>query len=67
MSVPRFAGGGFANVPESSRSTASSRTPFVLQLPNGAQIDDMTISNVSMRRLQTEAVRSGLLTTAASH
>lgn len=63
MSVPRFAGGGFANVPASSASTTSGRTPFILQLPSGAQIDDMTIGNVSMRRLQSEAVRSGLLTT----
>ncbi|MER9761598.1 hypothetical protein [Mesorhizobium sp. M0138] len=63
LSIPRFAGGGFANIPASSASTTSGRTPFVLQLPNGAEIDDMTIGDVSMRRLQKEAIRSGLLST----
>ncbi|ESX24438.1 phage tail tape measure protein [Mesorhizobium sp. LSJC264A00] len=63
LTIPRFAGGGFANVPASSPSTTAGRTPFVLQLPNGAEIDDMTIGDVSMRRLQKEAVRSGLLST----
>ncbi|ESY92313.1 hypothetical protein [Mesorhizobium sp. LNHC229A00] len=53
MSIPRFAGGGFADarlVP--AGASANNRTPIVLQLPGGEQIDDLTIGDIALNRLQ---------------
>lgn len=57
MSVQRFAGGGSVKAPASTHSTTQGRTPFMLQLPGGEQIDDMTIGDVSLRRLQSVSLR----------
>lgn len=65
MAIPRFATGGLASIPASSSSsnTTSGRTPFVLQLPGGEQIDDMTIGNIALNRLQKFAISSSLTST----
>lgn len=59
MAIPRYAGGGLA-VPQQASSdqlTTQGRTPFMLQLPGGEVIDDMTIGDVSLRRLQNASLR----------
>ncbi|PZV33374.1 phage tail tape measure protein [Mesorhizobium kowhaii] len=61
LAIPRFATGGLATA--SASSSTSGRTPFILQLPSGEQIDDMTIGNIALNRLQKLAVSSGVLTT----
>lgn len=63
MSIPRFAGGGLAELAPSAASTTQGRTPFMLQLPGGEVIDDMTIGDVSLRRLQSVSLRGARVTT----
>ncbi|SIT52645.1 conserved membrane hypothetical protein [Mesorhizobium prunaredense] len=62
LAIPRLAAGGM--VPALAGSSSSSdRTPFMLQLPGGEVIDDMTIGNIALNRLRSAAVQSGLLST----
>ncbi|RWO90937.1 hypothetical protein [Mesorhizobium sp.] len=64
MQIPRLATGGMANMALApAAATTTGRTPFVLQLPGGEQIDDMTIGNIALGRLQKLAVSSSLLST----
>lgn len=62
LAIPRMAGGGMVSAPAPAAATTG-RTPFVLQLPGGEQIDDMTIGNIALGRLQKLAVSSSLLST----
>ncbi|ESZ46251.1 hypothetical protein X731_16330 [Mesorhizobium sp. L2C054A000] len=52
MAVQRFAGGGPARMQLAPASTGNNRTPVVLQLPGGEQIDDLTIGDIALNRLQ---------------
>ncbi|RWN11753.1 hypothetical protein [Mesorhizobium sp.] len=61
MTIPRFATGGLAQMQMAPVAATQGRTPFMLQLPSGRVIDDMTIGDVSLRRLQDEALRDARL------
>lgn len=65
MQIPRFAGGGMvpAMAPASASSSSSRRTPIILQLPGGEVIDDLTIGNIALNRLQKFALGSALTST----
>ncbi|RWO83175.1 MAG: hypothetical protein EOS18_06175 [Mesorhizobium sp.] len=63
MQIPRLATGGMVPALASAPASGTGRTPFVLQLPGGEQIDDMTIGNIALGRLQKLAVSSSLLST----
>lgn len=53
MAIPRFAGGGSVTASlASSGASGNQRTPIVLQLPGGEQIDDLTIGDIALNRLQ---------------
>ncbi|TGQ01412.1 MULTISPECIES: hypothetical protein [unclassified Mesorhizobium] len=53
MAIPRFAGGGSVSASlASSRASGNHRTPIILQLPGGEQIDDLTIGDIALNRLQ---------------
>ncbi|ESZ17694.1 hypothetical protein X735_09865 [Mesorhizobium sp. L2C085B000] len=52
MAVQRFAGGGPARMQLAAASTGNNRTPVILQLPGGEQIDDLTIGDIALNRLQ---------------
>ncbi|MFC3323326.1 hypothetical protein [Mesorhizobium cantuariense] len=55
MTIPRFAGGGM--VPKlAPASSSSNRTPLLLQFNSGEVIDDITIGNIAMNRLQRELI-----------
>ncbi|MER9169861.1 phage tail tape measure protein [Mesorhizobium australicum] len=57
MSVQRFAGGGLAKMQMAPVSAGNKRTPIVLQLPGGEQIDDLTIGDIALNRLQQFLVK----------
>ncbi|MDG4903218.1 hypothetical protein P9279_22160 [Mesorhizobium sp. WSM4962] len=58
MTIPRFATGGLAQMQLApAAATTQGRTPFSLVLPGGEVIDDLTIGDVSLRRLQTVSLR----------
>ncbi|MBZ9705388.1 hypothetical protein LB543_01420 [Mesorhizobium sp. ESP7-2] len=58
MAIPRYAGGGLASMPlQTPVETTQGRTPFMLQLPGGEVIDDLTIGDIGLRRLQTVSLR----------
>ncbi|MER8852997.1 hypothetical protein NKH94_15520 [Mesorhizobium australicum] len=57
MSVQRFAGGGLAKMQMAPASAGNKRTPIVLQLPGGEQIDDLTIGDIALNRLQQFLIR----------
>ncbi|TIX16217.1 MAG: phage tail tape measure protein [Mesorhizobium sp.] len=59
MSVQRFAGGGLvtAGLAPAASGASSNRTPLLLQFGDGPPIDDITIGNVAMNRLQREWVK----------
>ncbi|RWO29569.1 MAG: phage tail tape measure protein [Mesorhizobium sp.] len=62
LTIPRFAAGGM--VPALAAPTSGGgRRPFILQLPSGEQIDDLTIGNIALARLQKLAINSSLLST----
>lgn len=52
MQVPRYAGGGLVSALAPSGTGNNQRTPLVLQLPGGEQIDDLTIGDIALNRLQ---------------
>jgi hypothetical protein len=56
MAIPRLASGGAIAVTAGGLTTEG-RTPFSLVLPGGETIDDLTIGDVSLRRLQTVSLR----------
>ncbi|TGU99166.1 hypothetical protein EN794_000015 [Mesorhizobium sp. M00.F.Ca.ET.151.01.1.1] len=51
MAIPRYAGGGLVSSVAPS-GAGNQRTPIVLQLPGGQQIDDLTIGDIALNRLQ---------------
>ncbi|MER9573323.1 phage tail tape measure protein [Mesorhizobium opportunistum] len=58
MSIPRMAGGGMVPALSSSgNATGNKRTPIILQLPGGEQIDDLTIGDIALTRLQQHLQR----------
>ncbi|RUW62125.1 hypothetical protein [Mesorhizobium sp. M7A.F.Ca.US.008.03.1.1] len=57
MSIPRFAGGGLATANLAPASSSSKRTPLLLQFNGGTPIDDITIGDIAMNRLEREWVR----------
>lgn len=63
MSVPRYASGGLAKLASASASTTQGRTPLLLQFNGGEVIDDITIGNIAMNRLQREWTQHQLLKT----
>lgn len=63
LAVPRMAGGGRVAFAAAAGNPSEGRTPFVLQLPGGEQIDDLTIGNIALNRLQKFAISSSLTST----
>ncbi|MER9287813.1 hypothetical protein [Mesorhizobium australicum] len=57
MAIPRFAGGGLASTNLAPAGGGNRRTPIVLQLPGGEQIDDLTIGDIALNRLQQFLIR----------
>ncbi|WP_056596547.1 hypothetical protein [Mesorhizobium sp. Root102] len=57
IAIPRYAGGGLAMAGAATGGSSESRTPFMLQLPGGEVIDDLTIGDIGLRRLQTVSLR----------
>ncbi|RWB09007.1 MAG: hypothetical protein EOQ39_03665 [Mesorhizobium sp.] len=58
MSIPRFAtGGSVPALAQSGSASGNRRTPIVLQLPGGEQIDDLTIGDIALNRLQQYLVQ----------
>ncbi|MCH4560345.1 hypothetical protein [Mesorhizobium jarvisii] len=64
MQIPRFAGGGMVSaLAAPAVGSSAGRTPLLLQFNGGEVIDDITIGNIAMNRLQREWVRHQQTTT----
>lgn len=62
MAIPRYADGGLAQM-RLAPASSSNRTPLLLQFNGGEVIDDVTIGNVALARLQREWVSHQLTST----
>lgn len=58
MTIPRFASGGLAQMQMApAAGGAAGRTPLHLHFDGGEVIDDLTIGDIGLRRLQTVSLR----------
>ncbi|RWD60676.1 MAG: hypothetical protein EOS36_20175 [Mesorhizobium sp.] len=59
LAIPRYAGGGPV-VGDLAPASSGKRVQLTLQFPSGQQIDDISIGDIAMQRLQRELINNSL-------